>query len=92
MNNNLEVMKMKEKATNYMSNKLGHIFKNYASAEFTFGNGKVATVTRTYIGHSNHSYKLEFEGDVLCETTNPYSCGWILYVLGCEEGGLAWMN
>ena len=82
---NVDVEDIKKKLTEKMCEKLGCIFKNHTDAVFEFENGKKAVVTRDYIGNSNHNYKLIFENDVLCDTTNPYTCGWALYVLGCEE-------
>lgn len=82
MENNLE--RMISKAVEFMANKLGCHWID-SKAEFTFGNGKVATVERTCGGQH---LKLTFDNEVLYdgrEWNNHRTVAYNLIVLGCEN-------
>lgn len=82
MNKNLDTMI--NKAVDMMASKLGCHWLN-SKADFTFGNGKVATVERTCGGQK---LKLTFEGEVLYEGTemnNHRTVAYDLIVLGYEN-------
>lgn len=82
MSKNLDAMV--DKAVEVMINKLGCHWID-SKADFTFGNGKIATVERTYGGQR---LKLIFEGDVLYEgvaMNNHRTVAYDLIVLGYEN-------
>lgn len=82
MNNNLDAMI--KKTVELMTSKLGCHWIN-SKAEFTFGNGKIATVERTYGGQR---LKLMFEDEVIYEGTdfnNHRTVAYDLIVLGYEN-------
>ena len=82
MTKNLEAMI--DNAVKVMSDKLGCHWLN-STAEFTFGNGKVAVVERTYGGQT---LKLTFENEVIYEGTemnNHRTVAYDLIVLGFEN-------
>lgn len=73
-----------DKAVEMMTGKLGCHWLD-SKADFTFGNGKVATVERTYGGQK---LKLTFEDDVLyegIEMNNLRTVAYDLIVLGYEN-------
>lgn len=82
MTKNLDAMI--SKTIDMMVGKLGCHWTD-SKANFTFGNGKIATVQRTYGGQK---LKLVFEGDIIYEGTeinNHRTVAYDLIVLGFEN-------